>query len=199
MDKVDFLSQLSRNLANLPKEEIENALNYYEEYFSEAGKENEKYVIKELGSPTKVASQIIANYTINDSSYSPKSIKRGLLNIKLTFKSLFVSSVAFPISIFIAIFAITLIVSMAVLIISLLAGSIFLVTAGIGIIFQGLTVFTWIFENTILHMINHIGMGIMIVGLGICTFSIFLVVAKNGFSWVAKFVNKILLRRDKND
>lgn len=37
-------------LKDLPEEEIEDAIAYYEDYFEEAGEEKEEQVIKELGS-----------------------------------------------------------------------------------------------------------------------------------------------------
>ena len=45
-------------LKDLPEEEIEDAIAYYEDYFEEAGEEKEEQVIKELGSPEKIARMI---------------------------------------------------------------------------------------------------------------------------------------------
>lgn len=58
MTKKEFLSELSKELEDLSKEERESALKYYEDYFDDAGVENEKEVIKELESPQKVAEVI---------------------------------------------------------------------------------------------------------------------------------------------
>lgn len=54
MTKKEFLSQLEKELEDLSKEERISALKYYEDYFEDAGKENEKDVIKELESPKKL-------------------------------------------------------------------------------------------------------------------------------------------------
>lgn len=58
MTKKEFLDELSRELDDLSKEERNSALKYYEDYFDDAGSENESDVIKELGSPKKVAEVI---------------------------------------------------------------------------------------------------------------------------------------------
>ena len=58
MTKFEFLGDLSRLIADLPQEEIEQAMEYYEDYFEEAGEEKEEQVIKELGSPEKIAKMI---------------------------------------------------------------------------------------------------------------------------------------------
>lgn len=58
MSKAEFMRELNRLLANIPDNERIEALNYYEEYFSDAGEENWQKVIEELGSPFKVAETI---------------------------------------------------------------------------------------------------------------------------------------------
>lgn len=62
MNRTEFLSALRRALDGLPAEERANALRYYEEYFDDAGPENEARVIADLGAPEQVAAQILADY-----------------------------------------------------------------------------------------------------------------------------------------
>lgn len=61
MTKQEFLQRLRRLLADVTEEEREEALRYYEEYFDEAGPDEEQAILKELGSPEKVAAIIKAN------------------------------------------------------------------------------------------------------------------------------------------
>lgn len=58
MNKIEFMRQLDVLLMNLPIHEREEALQYYEDYFADAGEENEQAVIASLGSPAKVAENI---------------------------------------------------------------------------------------------------------------------------------------------
>lgn len=60
MNKEGFMSQLESLLAEIPATEREEALQYYNDYFEDAGWENEASVIKSLGSPQKVAENIKA-------------------------------------------------------------------------------------------------------------------------------------------
>lgn len=62
MNRADYMTALRRALSVLPEEERANALRYYEEYFDDAGPENEAKAIEELGEPAKVAAQILADY-----------------------------------------------------------------------------------------------------------------------------------------
>ena len=68
MTKYEFLGDLSRLLADLPEEERKQALHYYEDYFADAGEDNEQDVLKELGSPEEIAVQI-KNDGAEDISY----------------------------------------------------------------------------------------------------------------------------------
>lgn len=48
MNRVQFMEQLKKLLADIPKDERGEAIRYYESYFDDAGPENEAAVIREL-------------------------------------------------------------------------------------------------------------------------------------------------------
>ncbi len=58
MSRTEFMKQLESLLQNIPDAEREEALQYYNEYFNDAGPENEQNVIEALGNPMKVAENI---------------------------------------------------------------------------------------------------------------------------------------------
>ena len=58
MNRVEFMQQLERLLMDIPEHDRLDAIAYYNDYFDEAGAENEAQVIRELGSPEKVATII---------------------------------------------------------------------------------------------------------------------------------------------
>ena len=62
MNRTEYMAALRRALSVLPEEERASALRYYEEYFDDAGPENEQKVIADLGTPETVAAQILADY-----------------------------------------------------------------------------------------------------------------------------------------
>ena len=55
MSRWEFMRQLEMLLSDISPNEREAALQYYNDYFNDAGKENEKEVIESLGSPEQVA------------------------------------------------------------------------------------------------------------------------------------------------
>ena len=61
MNRIEFMEELSGLLQDIPEEDRMDALNYYNDYFDDAGAENEKNVIAELESPEKVAAKIKAD------------------------------------------------------------------------------------------------------------------------------------------
>ena len=65
MNRVEFMQQLERLLADIPENDRLDAIEYYNNYFDEAGAENEAQVIRELGSPGRVAAIIKADFNAN--------------------------------------------------------------------------------------------------------------------------------------
>ncbi len=55
MSRWEFMRQLEELLSDISPSEREEALQYYNDYFNDAGRENEQEVIKALGSPGQVA------------------------------------------------------------------------------------------------------------------------------------------------
>lgn len=55
MSRWEFMRQLESLLSDISPNEREEALQYYNDYFNDAGRENEQEVIKALGSPAQVA------------------------------------------------------------------------------------------------------------------------------------------------
>lgn len=66
MNRAAFMDRLRELLSDITEAEREEALNYYEDYFDDAGVENEASVIEALGSPEKVAATIKEGLNDND-------------------------------------------------------------------------------------------------------------------------------------
>ncbi len=58
MNRAEYMRELSYLLQDVPDEEREEALQYYEDYFDDAGPDKEEQVVAELGRPEKVAAII---------------------------------------------------------------------------------------------------------------------------------------------
>ncbi|MCM1144951.1 MAG: DUF1700 domain-containing protein [Blautia sp.] len=60
MSRADFMRNLAELLADVPPAEREEAIQYYQNYFDDAGAENEQGVIASLGTPEQLARTIKA-------------------------------------------------------------------------------------------------------------------------------------------
>lgn len=70
MTKQEYLAELNTHLMSLSSEERENAVRFYEEYFEDAGAENEQTVMDELGKPYALAKSIICEQSAYSKSLS---------------------------------------------------------------------------------------------------------------------------------
>ena len=58
MNRADFMKNLAELLADMAPAEREEAIQYYNDYFDDAGTENEQSVIASLGTPEQLAKTI---------------------------------------------------------------------------------------------------------------------------------------------
>ena len=69
MDRAQFMRELEKLLADISETERQDALEFYNNYFDDAGIENEASVIRDLGSPEKVAAIIKADLKDPEKGY----------------------------------------------------------------------------------------------------------------------------------
>lgn len=63
MNRAEFMGRLASLLQDVPLAEREEALQYYNDYFDDAGESNEESTIASLGSPEELAKSIMAGLT----------------------------------------------------------------------------------------------------------------------------------------
>ena len=157
MNKREFIAKLRAELSKLPAEEVDAAIEYYEEYFDEAGPEREAEVIRELGSPKKVASQIKSEYAVKmlDQEKRPTA-KKGLSAIWW----ILIGICSAPISIPLAIFLVAAVIGCLAIGVSVLIG-LFVSVIGFGAAAIGSLVLG------VLALPAAISTAVMFIGLGL--------------------------------
>lgn len=100
MDKREYMKQLAYRLRKLPKEDYERAMEYFCEYFEDAGVANEQIAIRDLGSPEDAANQIIQDIAYEALEYpKQEKIERKKLSvIWITILAVFASPIALPLA-----------------------------------------------------------------------------------------------------
>ncbi len=77
MNRAEFMRQLDSLLQNIPQTEREAALQYYNDYFDDAGAENERDVLEALGTPARVAENIKRDMTLSGGNGSKAPYNDG--------------------------------------------------------------------------------------------------------------------------
>jgi len=61
LSKEEYLNQLHKYLRKLPRQDYEDAMEYFTEYFQETDEEGAAELMKELGTPKEAARELMAN------------------------------------------------------------------------------------------------------------------------------------------
>lgn len=78
MNRREFMERLENLLQNIPEQERIEALQYYNDYFDDAGEENEQAVLDSLGTPAQVAENIKRDLNQNRYAYGEEQDKVNL-------------------------------------------------------------------------------------------------------------------------
>lgn len=85
MNRAEFMRQLTILLSDVPSTEREEAIQYYNDYFDDAGVENEASVIASLGTPKELAGVIKAG--LNDGGNAGEFTESGFRGYGETYKN----------------------------------------------------------------------------------------------------------------
>jgi len=190
MSRHEFIAELKKKLRKLPFDEIKEAVDYYEGYFDDAGVENEQAVIEELGSPSAVASQIIATFAVKEAD-TEKSGKKSWRTVWLVILALFASPVAVPIAASLGVVAIALIITVFSVFLSFFITGIALFASGLASVVAGFLV---IFQS-IPTTLFYVGVGLVCLGFGASIIIATVSLSKKCFSWLIKKIGSFVLRR----
>ena len=160
MTKKEYMKKLAYQLRRLPKEDFDKAMDYFEEYFEDAGIENEQKAIEDLGAPEEAASALILDLAQENAVKPPKTMKRRFSALWIAILALFAAPIALPLALGIlaVIGAVILGIVGGILISALaaIAGSVLGIIGGIAIIPQ-----------TFGGGLVTIGLSLMLIGCGI--------------------------------
>lgn len=201
MTKIEYINRVKQHLQILSNEERDDAIQYLEEYFEEAGEDNEQQVMDELGAPAKYAAQIKAeaaiktneNRTRNFTQKQDSSLKTGLMIAG--------GICALPIALPLLIAVVALIFAGAVTVFALgvaaIAVAIACTIAGIPLLFSSFGMFNLSFADGMVALGASIGM----IGLSILIVMTFVLFISRFVPWFIKQMSRLFekLKGGKND
>lgn len=186
MTRQEYIAQLTAQLFELPEEEREAAVEYYDGYIADAGEENEAQVLQELGTPQQLADAIkretksaeeegaAADYSRTTglhntrAAYGMPFAPSGTAKRKLSGGMLLLVILTFPLWISVLATVGALLFSMVILVaavaVALVAGAVGLLAGGIaGVVVSIGTLITVPLEGLL-----GMGAALVCVGLGLC-------------------------------
>ena len=163
MTKVEYLAKLDKYLRKLPKEDYQEAMDYFSEYFEEAGPENEAQVIAELGTPKEAARDIISRLLDEKIIDLEKTPKSRVSMVWLAILAILSAPVSLPLALFLFLAVITILaLGVAAIAVVLSLGVAFL-TSGIYMLFDSWSYLNISFSATALSF----GLGLLALGLSL--------------------------------
>lgn len=163
MNKNQFIEELRLKLKSLPKQDLEDALSYYEEYFEDAQIDDYVDVKIELGSPSKVASQILSDYAIKDFEIKDKPKRFNFSAIWFIILAILASPIALPLGFAFITVIISLVFAMGSIVIAFGSAGVAIIFGGITVLMTGFTVISSSFPTFILFL----GIGMSLCGAGL--------------------------------
>jgi len=190
MNKNEFLAQLRSKLRGLPADEVETALAYYDEYFDEAGEQNEQSVIAGLGSPSEVASKIIGDFAVKSIDNKKTTTKTKLNIIWIIILGIFASPIALPLAIAATAVVFALVVTVFSLIVALAVTAGALVLGGVGTLVAAMTLLFSDFATGIFF----IGVALLMGAVGLIFLTSLGYLSKTAFNGIARLFAGFLKR-----
>jgi len=196
MNRSEFFNRLEQGLTKVSREEREAALDYYNEYFDDAGSENEQRVIEELGSPAQIAARIKADSAVKRLEMDPKpSMKKGVSAVWLVILAILAAPIALPLAVGAAALAIGLLAALIGVIIALVVSVAACFIGGVVVVASGIAVMA----TSVPTAIFTVGIGLFVLGASVLIGILVVLAARGIFGGVAKSMNKQLKKKSKGD
>lgn len=139
MNRNEFMRRLEILLSDISKEERDEALQYYRDYFEDAGAEHEAEVIRELESPEKVAETIKADLKreFQDVQEPPKT-SNGLKILLIVLIVLVGAPIILPVGFGLVVAALGIVIAAFSFFAGLVLGAVAIMGAGLVVIVVGI-------------------------------------------------------------
>lgn len=189
MTRTEYLAKLDRYLHRLPERDYQEAMDYFTEYFDEAGPENEAQVMTELGTPKEAAQDLLEQLWDKQEDREPsRSRFKGL---RLALLTLIVA----PLSLLAILVAVPLVIVFLATILAFVVSALASLLGGVAV----LAVFIW--ESMTLPgltpaaMAMGIGAGLLIMGIMLLLYLIFIGLSKVLTRFLIAIIRRLTRRK----
>lgn len=160
MTRTEYIAKLTKYLRKLPQKDYEEALEYFMEYFEEAGPENEAQVIAELGTPKEAAHEVISRLLDEKIIEEKSSLRNKTTILWIAILAVLASPVALPILLFFLAMIVTLLMIIFAVIVTALALTFALLISGVYTFFTSFSLLSVSLASTLFGG----GLGLLMFG-----------------------------------
>ena len=160
MTRTEYIAKLTKYLRKLPQQDYEEAIEYFMEYFEEAGPENEARVIAELGTPKEAAHEVISRLLEEKIVEDKSSLRNKTTILWITILAVLASPVALPILLFFLAMIMTLLMIIFAVIVTALALTFALLISGVYTFFTSFSLLSVSLASTLFGG----GLGLLMFG-----------------------------------
>ena len=160
MTRTKYIAKLTKYLRKLPQQDYEEAIEYFMEYFEEAGPENEARVIAELGTPKEAAHEVISRLLEEKIVEDKSSLRNKTAILWIAILAVLASPVALPILLFFLAMIMTLLMIIFAVIVTALALTFALLISGVYTFFTSFSLLSVSLASTLFGG----GLGLLMFG-----------------------------------
>ena len=160
MTRTEYIAKLTKYLRKLPQQDYEEAIEYFTEYFEEAGPENEARVIAELGTPKEAAHEVISRLLEEKIVEDKSSLRNKTTILWIAILAVLASPVALPILLFFLAMLLTLLLVIFAVIVTALALTFALLISGVYTFFTSFSLLSVSLASTLFGG----GLGLLMFG-----------------------------------
>ena len=160
MTRTEYIAKLTKYLRKLPQKDYEEALEYFMEYFEEAGPENEAQVIAELGTPKEAAHEVISRLLEEKIVEDKSSLRNKTTILWIAILAVLASPVALPILLFFLAMIMTLLMIIFAVLVTALALTFALLISGVYTFFTSFSLLSVSLASTLFGG----GLGLLMFG-----------------------------------
>lgn len=195
MNKEQYMKELKKRLRKLPKSEFERAIEYYEEYFADAGPEHEQEAISNLGTPEEAANGIIREFAIANANKPANGVKNIFHAIWIGILAVCAAPVALPVMLIWLLVLMVLIIAIIVTVLAIACATISLILTGPISIWGGCSLLTQSFPAALICL----GYGLVSIGLGLLLGYLVWNLGKKLVNWLIKMFGKAAEKGEKTN
>lgn len=193
MNREEYLRQLKKYLRRLPKSDYESAMDYFTEYFEEAGEEGEQRVIEELGTPKEAAGELLANLLKKKTEHRGKENQKNSIGnvLLICLLAVFAAPVGIPLAGCLVLLICSVWVMIGAVVVSVFAFAVSFLVIGAKFLVRGIVAVPFSIPGAC--MIG--GIGVLCIGCGTLLIYLGVYLGKWMIGWIPRFTQRFIRKR----